>query len=101
MNKEPFEPRTPKTLICKVWNSAHSKPKKNNWHLLGKRQRSELPELPNKIKPVTNGKIKAGETKIYRYGPYTGTLEEIKEFAAFKGENFLTMGAVRIKLAAA
>ena len=101
MNKEIFEPRSPKSLISSIWTSAHAKPKKNSWHLLSKRQRSELPAIAPTIKPVTNGKIKGGETKMYRYGPYVGSLEEIKEFAAFKGETSLTMGACRIKVAAA
>jgi hypothetical protein len=101
---EPREPKTPAALISKAWNSAHSKVKKNNWHFVGKRSRVSLPEIAPVIKMVVSngakGRIQTGETKLYRLGEYTGTLDEIKEFAAFKGISHLTMGCLKIKVAA-
>jgi hypothetical protein len=89
MNNE----HSPKSTICKIWSCANSKAKKNNWHFAAKKQRGNLPELSPKIKPVAFG------SKVYKMGPYQGTLEELKEFAAMKGMTRLTNGAVSYKVA--
>lgn len=89
---EPKEPRTESSMTCKIWSCANSKVKKNNWNFQTKKQRGELPDLPSTIKPVAFG------SKIYKMGPYEGTLEELKEFAAFKGKTALRNGAVVYKV---
>lgn len=91
--KEQVEPLSPKSMTSKIWSCANSKAKKNNWHFAPKKLRGNLPELSPKIKPTTFG------SKIYRLGPYEGTLEELKEFAAMKGMTRLTNGAVSYKVA--
>ena len=91
MNEQP-EIRSPKPMTCKIWSCANSKVKKNTWNFRTKKERGELPDLPSTIKPVAFG------SKIYKMGPYEGTLDELREFAAFKGKTALRNGAVVYKV---
>jgi len=88
-----IEPRTTKSLQSKTWSAAPTKAKKNHWNYLPAKLRGQLPEISSTIKPKTFG------SKIYKLGPYEGSLEELKEFAAFKGLTTLTNGAIRYKVA--
>lgn len=93
MNTEPREPTTPKSLKSKSWNAAQPKFKKKSWEFQKAKSRGQLPELSSVIKPVTFG------SKVYRLGPYEGTLKELKEFAAFKGMTVLRNGIITYKVA--
>lgn len=88
-----IEPRTHKSLQSKTWSAAPTKPKKNTWNFLSPKMRGQLPEISSVIKPVAFG------SKIYRLGPYSGTLAELKEFAAMKGLTTLKNGAIVYKTA--
>lgn len=90
---EPKEPRTEASMTCKIWSCANSKVKKNTWNFQPKKLRGQLPKLSPTIKPVAFG------SKIYRFGPYEGTLDELKEFAAMKGLATLKNGAITYKVA--
>ena len=94
----PKEPTSPKSMISKAWNSAHSPSKKNMWNFRKLRERSALPAMPEKIKRV--GKDDSGKD-VYTFGQYRGCLADVKEFAAFKGLASLKMGAVTIRTIAA
>lgn len=87
------EPTTPKSLRSKTWSAAQPKVKKNHWNYLPTKLRSQLAEISPVIKPKTFG------SKIYKLGPYEGTLEELKQFAAFKGLTTLKCGVVKYKVA--
>jgi hypothetical protein len=50
-------------------------------------------EIAPKIKSVGIG------SKIFKLGPYQGTIEELKEFARIKGMDSLSVGAIKIKVA--
>lgn len=86
----PFEPRS-SIKSSAVWQSPFRRQKSINWNFLPKRQRGQLAEMPTSIKCV-----KVGE-KEYKFGQYTGTLKEIKEFARIKGIQALKMGGITIK----
>jgi hypothetical protein len=92
MNEE-REPKTPSSLASKTWNAARPKVKKNHWNYLPVKLRSQLAELSPVIKPVAFG------SKVYRLGSYTGTVDELKEFAAMKGLKSLRCGVVKYKVA--
>lgn len=93
MNTEPREPTTPAALKSKSWNAAQPKFKKKSWEFQKAKTRGQLPELSSVIKPVAFG------SKVYRLGPYEGTLAELKEFAAFKGMTVLRNGIITYKVA--
>jgi len=80
-------------MRAKIWSCANSKVEKTNWSFAPKKERGSLPELSPKIKQVAFG------SKVYRLGPYSGTLDELKEFAAMKGMTCLQNGAVIYKVA--
>jgi hypothetical protein len=84
---------SPKTMRAKIWSCANSKVKKTNWSFALKKERGSLPEISSTIKPKTFG------SKIYKMGPYEGTLEELKEFAAIKNLPVLRNGAISYKVA--
>lgn len=90
--KEQYEPRSLEKS-SPAFNSPFKKEKKRLWNFLPKRERGELAELPTKIKPIAFG------SKIYQFGIYRGTLDEIKEFARMKSIPCLTNGAIRYKTA--
>lgn len=89
--KQEIEPRSP-FKTNSIWNSARSKASKKHWSFRNSKARGELPELPEKIKQI------GFNTGIFKFGPYRGTLEEIKEFAKIKGINCLTNGAIKYKV---
>lgn len=80
-------------MTCKIWSCDNTKAKKNNWHFAPKKLRGQVSEIQPKIKSLSVG------SKVYKLGPYEGTLEELKEFARIKGMVSLKMGAVNIKVA--
>ena len=86
------ERTTPKSLLSKTWAAAPTKPKKNSWNFLSPKMRGQLPEISSTIKPKTFG------SKIYKMGPYEGTLAELKEFAAIKNLPVLRNGAISYKI---
>lgn len=92
MNEE-REPKTPSSLASKTWNAARPKAQKNHWNYLPAKLRNQLAELSPVIKPVAFG------SKIHRLGAYTGTIEELREFAAIKGLTVLQCGVVKYKVA--
>ena len=83
---------TPKSMQSKVFGAACPTLKKKMWQFKNSRERGEISDLPNIIKPT------AFRSKTYQWGPYQGTLDEIKEFARTKGKSFLTLGAIKIKV---
>lgn len=87
------EETTPKALKSKTWSAAPTKSKKNHWNYLPAKLRGQLSEISPVIKPKTFG------SKIYKLGPYEGSLDELKEFAAFKGLTTLKNGAIVYKTA--
>lgn len=76
-----------------IWNAARAKVSKKHWSFVNARNRGKLPELPEKIKKV------GFNTGIFQFGPYRGTIEEIKEFAKMKGIDCLINGAIKYKVA--
>lgn len=90
MNDKP-EPRSA-TKSSNVWHSPFKREKKRLWNFRSVRERGQLAELPTKIKPVTFG------SKVYQFGIYQGTLDDIKEFAKMKGRSLLTNGAIKYKI---
>lgn len=91
MNEQP-EPRSP-FKENSIWNSARAKVSKKHWSFKTAKARNKLPELPEKIKQI------GFRTGIYQWGPYKGPLEDLKEFARFKGVSTLVCGAVKYKVA--
>jgi len=87
-----FEPRSP-IKAQSIWNSARVKSTKKMWNFLSKKERGNLPELPDTIKPI------AFRSKIFVWGPYQGTLEDLKHFAKLKGIASLKSGAITYKVA--
>lgn len=87
------EPTTPKGLTSTIWSCANAKTKKNVWNFQPRTRRGKVAELSPVIKPVAFG------SKIYKMGAYTGTLDELKEFAAMKGLARLCNGAISYKTA--
>lgn len=90
--KEQYEPRSLEKS-SPIFNSPFKKEKKKTWNFLPKRQRGELAELPTKIKQI------GFNSKIFQFGQYQGTLEDLKEFARMKNIPFLTCGAIKYKTA--
>lgn len=90
--KEQPEPRS-EFKPNSIWNAARAKVSKKHWSFNKKRDRGNLPELPEKIKQI------GFNTGIFKFGPYRGTLEEIKEFAKMKGLKSLKCGAINYKVA--
>ena len=90
MNEQP-EPRSPKGIASSIWAAPRIKPKTNNWNFRRKRERGVIAELSPKIKRLS---FKGDE---YKFGPYVGNLADIKEFAAMRGIEFVTVGAVKYK----
>ncbi len=90
--KEQIEPRSA-TKSSNVWHSPFRKEKKKLWNFKPARERGQLAELPTKIKPISFG------SKIYVWGQYRGTLEDIKDFARIKGFPMLQNGAIKYKIA--
>ncbi len=76
-----------------VWNPPFKKQKKLLWNFVPKKSRGEVSDLPSTIKPI------AFRSKIFKWGPYQGTIEEIKEFAKLKGIQTLQSGAIKYKVA--
>ena len=91
MNTNTYEPKSP-IKEQSIWNSARVKSIKKTWNFLKKKDRGTLPELPDTIKPI------AFRSKIFKWGPYQGTLEDLKHFAKLKGRGVLRMGCVKIKV---
>lgn len=92
MNTNTPEPRS-NVKPQSIWNSARVKTKKKLWNFLPKNQRGSLPELPATIKPI------AFRSKIFKWGPYQGTIEDILDFAKYKGVKSLKSGAITYKVA--
>lgn len=90
MNEQP-EPRSPKGIASSIWAAPRIKPKKNNWHFQPRKSRGAIAELSPKIKRL------GFKSDKYKMGQYIGTLEELKDFAAFKGLDYLQFGAVKYK----
>ena len=88
-----IEPKTEKSFVCKIWSCANSKVNRKSWNFVSKKERGKVADLSPVIKPVSFG------SKIYRLGPYTGSLDELKEFAAMKGLSILKNGIVTYKTA--
>ena len=76
-----------------IWQSPRFKMKKKLWNFASAKDRGELSELPDTIKE------KGFRSGIFKFGPYEGTLAEIKEFAKMKGKSFLKNGAIKYKIA--
>lgn len=91
MKQETYEPRSAEKS-SPIFNSPLKKEKKRLWNFRSVRERGQLAELPTKIKPVTFG------SKVYQFGIYQGTLDDIKEFAKMKGCSLLTNGAIKYKI---
>jgi hypothetical protein len=79
-------------MTCKIWSCENTKVKKNNWHFAPKKQRGTVSEIAPKIKSLGVG------SKVYKLGPYEGSLEDLKEFARIKNIPSLKMGAVNIRV---
>ena len=77
----------------KIWSCVNAKTAKNKWNFHPKKTRGQVAELSSTIKPETFG------SKVYKMGPYRGTLNELKEFAKMKNFSHLTNGAIRYKVA--
>ncbi len=90
MNDKP-EPRS-EFKSSRAFNSPFKREKKKAWNFRAARDRGQLAELPTKIKPISFG------SKIYVWGQYRGTLEDIKDFARIKGISLLTNGAIKYKI---
>jgi hypothetical protein len=90
MNEQP-EPRSPKGIASSIWAAPRIKPKTNNWNFRRKRERGVIAELSPKIKRLG---FKSAE---YKMGNFVGTLEDLKEYAAFRGLDYLQFGAVKYK----
>lgn len=90
MNEQP-EPRSPKGTSSSIWAAPRFKPEKKNWSFQPRKLRGQIAELSPKIKRLGFKSAK------YKMGDYVGTLEELKEFAAFKGLNYLRVGIVKYK----
>lgn len=89
MKQEPSSPIKPQS----IWNSPRIQMKKKLWNFASVKERGELAELPDTIKE------KGFRSGIFKFGPYEGTLAEIKEFAAMKGKSFIKNGAIKYKVA--
>lgn len=76
-----------------IWNAARAKVSKKHWSFKTAKARNKLPELPEKIKQI------GFRTGVFKFGPYVGSLADIKEFAASKGLTSLQCGAVKYKVA--
>lgn len=90
--KQEIEPRSP-FKTNSIWTSPRIKHKKKLWNHLNRRERGQLAELPTNIKQI------GFNTGIFQWGPYKGPLEDLKEFARFKGVSTLTCGAIKYKVA--
>lgn len=80
-------------MTCKIWSCQNEKVKQNKWNFQPRKNRGAVSEIAPSIKSLGVG------SKIFKLGPYTGTLEELKEFAHLKGMATLRMGAVNIRTA--
>lgn len=80
-------------MQCKIWSSNSLRAKRNGWDFKPRKMRGQVSEIAPKIKSLGVG------SKIFKLGPYEGTLEELKEFAALKGMVSLKMGSVNIRVA--
>ena len=89
---EQSEPRSP-FKENSIWNVARAKVSKKHWSFVNARNRGKLPELPQKIKQI------GFRTGVFKFGPYVGSLADIKEFAASKGLTSLQCGAIKYKVA--
>ena len=89
---EQSEPRSP-FKENSIWNAARAKVSKKHWSFVNARNRGKLPELPQKIKQI------GFRTGVFKFGPYVGSLADIKEFAASKGLTSLQCGAIKYKVA--
>lgn len=87
--KEQFEPRS-EIKVNSVWDSSLVKTRKKLWNYLRKKDRGTLPNEEGKIVRTKGG--------LYKFGPYTDTLENLKEFAKIRGLNSLKMGCVNVKV---
>lgn len=85
------EPRSPKGTSSSIWAAPRFKPEKKNWSFLKKKSRGQIAELSPKIKKLS---FKGDK---YKMGQYIGTLDEMREFAAFKGLSHLQVGAIKYK----
>ena len=85
------EPRSPKGMSSSIWQSPRFKHQKKLWNFAKKKDRGETSELPPKIKRLD---FKGDK---YKFGPYVGTLADIKEFARMKGLDFVQVGAVKYR----
>lgn len=85
------EPRSPKGIASSIWAAPRIKPKKNNWHFQPRKSRGAIAELSPKIKRLG---FKSAE---YKMGNFVGTLEDLKDYAAFRGLDYLQFGAVKYK----
>ncbi len=80
-------------MTCKIWQCESTKPKKNSWHFQPRKNRGAVSEIAPSIKSLGVG------SKVYKLGPYEGSLEDLKEFAQIKGMVSLSLGCVKIKVA--
>lgn len=89
--KETPEPRSPKGIASSIWAAPRFKPEKKNWSFQPRKARGVIAELSPKIKRL------GFKSDKYKMGQYIGTLDELKDFAAFKGIEFLTVGAIKYR----
>lgn len=80
-------------MTCKIWTCQNEKVKQNKWNFQPRRNRGLVGEIEPKIKSLGVG------SKLYKLGPYEGSLDDLKEFAALKGMATLSLGCVKIKVA--
>ena len=88
--KQQIEPRSD-IKSPSIWQSSPTKAKKKLWNFRPRKERGEIAALSPKLKKL---EFKGDK---YRFGPYVGTLADIREFAATKGLEFVTVGAVKYK----
>jgi hypothetical protein len=89
--KETPEPRSPKGIASSIWAAPRIKPKKRLWNFVPSKERGQIAELSPKLKRL------GFKSDQYKFGEYIGNLADIKEFAAMRGIEFVTVGAVKYK----
>ncbi len=86
-----IEPRSPKGIASSIWQSPRFKHKKRLWNFVSKKDRGQIAELPPKLKKL------GFKGDKYQFGHYVGNLADIREFAATKGLEYVSVGAIKYK----
>lgn len=86
------EHASPKSMRSSIWSAARAKNNKKIWNYVRAKDRGQIAALPSTLKKV------GFKGDIYKLGQYVGPLEDLKEFARFKGLTVLTFGAIKYKL---